>query len=92
MDTRWKGDVTLKYERARAAAEKQVERERTQNNGLPVDGPLDTEPGPLDAGNPGSEAGSSQDQRETVPRKIFTRATRSASKRSHGVNSSIRQK
>jgi sphinganine C4-monooxygenase len=92
MDTRWQGDVTLKYERARTAAEKQIELERTQNNGLPVDGPLDTEPGPLDAGNPESDARTSQDQREKVPRKIFTRATRSASRRSHGVNNSIRQK
>lgn len=86
MGTRWQGDVTLKYERARTAAEAQVERERNENNGQSVDTVLDSEPGPLDAF---SEDVSVQ---ERAPRKILPRTTRSASKRSHGVNGTIRQK
>ncbi|OKL56042.1 hypothetical protein UA08_08732 [Talaromyces atroroseus] len=86
MGTRWEGDVTLRYERARAAAEKQVERERQENNGEDINCVLDSEPGPLDAG---SEDMSSQ---EKPPLKIIPRATRSASRRVHGVNGSIRQK
>ncbi|QKX61583.1 uncharacterized protein TRUGW13939_08735 [Talaromyces rugulosus] len=86
MGTRWQGDVSRKYERARTAAEAQVERERTENNGQSVNSVLESEPGPLDA--------FSQDVsvQERAPRKILPRTTRSASTRSHGVNGSIRQK
>lgn len=86
MGTRWEGEVKLKYERARVAAEKQVERERLENNGKDVDSVLESEPGPLDAG---SEDLATQ---EKTPFKIIPRATRSASRRAHGVNGSIRQK
>ncbi|KAH8699177.1 putative sphinganine hydroxylase Sur2 [Talaromyces proteolyticus] len=86
MGTRWQGDVTLKYERARTAAEKQVERERSENNGQPVKTVLESEPGPLDAGMEDVPV------QERAPRKILPRTTRSASKRIHGVNGSIRQK
>lgn len=86
MGTRWEGDVSLKYERARSAAEAQVERERSENNGQSVNSVLESEPGPLDAG---AEDVAVQ---ERAPRKILPRTTRSASKRSHGVNGSIRQK
>lgn len=79
--------MSLKYERARVAAEKQVERERSENNGEDVDRVLESEPGPLDVGS--DDVSSSQ---EKTPFKIIPRATRSASRRAHGVNGSIRQK
>lgn len=85
MGTRWEGEVEMKYERARVAAEKQVERERLENNGEDIDRVLESEPGPLDA------AGDEFAQ-EKMPFKIIPRATRSASRRVHGVNGSIRQK
>lgn len=87
LGTRWEGDVIMKYERARVAAEKQVERERNENNGEDVDRVLESEPGPLDVGS--DDVSSSQ---EKTPFKIIPRATRSASRRVHGVNGSIRQK
>jgi sphinganine C4-monooxygenase len=85
MGTRWEGEVEMKYERARVAAEKQVERERLENNGEDIDRVLESEPGPLDA------AGEDFAQEKT-PFKIIPRATSSASRRAHGVNGSIRQK
>lgn len=88
MGTRWVGEVETKYENARVAAEKQVERERLENNGEDVDRVLESEPGPLDAASE-SENCTAQ---EKTPFKILPRATRSASRRVHGVNGSIRQK
>lgn len=91
LGTQWKGDVSLKYERARTAAEKQVEADRAKQTGDAADDALPTEPGPLDAGNPDHD--SNQDQVEVSPRKIIHRSMRStATTRGHGVNSSIRQK
>jgi sphinganine C4-monooxygenase len=92
LDTQWRGDVSLKYERARTAAEKQVQSEKADPAGATKDGVLPTEPGPLDAGEPDADvSATSPDQGEVSPCKIIQRSI-TASTRGHGVNGSIRQK
>ena len=94
MGTQWEGDVSVKYERTRAVAEKQVELDK---QGLSTDA-IVSEPGPLAAGGPYQDHTESSSSVNIVKRElrsntsVRSRRTDSLKGLGHGVNSSIRQK
>lgn len=94
MGTQWVGDVSLKYERTRAAAEKQVEFDK---QGLSADATV-AEPDPLAAGFPDQDRPESSPSRKAAKLElrsnasVRSRRTDSLKGLGHGVNGSIRQK
>jgi sphinganine C4-monooxygenase len=94
MDTQWEGDVSLRYERTRAAAERQVQLDK---QGLSADTTA-AEPDPLAAGDPDQDRPESGPSLKAAKRElrstasVRSRRTDSLKGLGHGVNGSIRQK
>jgi sphinganine C4-monooxygenase len=94
MGTQWEGDVSLKYERTRAAAEKQVELDK---QGLSANADV-AEPDPLAAGDPDQDRSGNNSSIKVTKRElrsnasVRSRRTDSLKGLGHGVNGSIRQK
>ncbi|KMU82217.1 sphingosine hydroxylase [Coccidioides immitis H538.4] len=86
LNTRWNGDVTLRYERSRLAAQRMVEAEKAQEG--------TTKPGVKVPPKEEEESNSRSLLAKTVCKKTtsFSSQTEPYKGASHRINSSIRQK
>ncbi|GAD94281.1 sphinganine hydroxylase Sur2, putative [Paecilomyces variotii No. 5] len=75
MGTQWKGDVTLRYERARVAAQKQVDDENSQATCEESKGEASPVPAPANARRNGSITVSAEEADDQKARTILRKKT-----------------